>query len=147
MTKDPPITFTPWTAWANRNTIKNAHLPGVYLLARFDGGDAGPPAQVDPLAEDIVYVGEAADQSLMGRWQQFHRAAFEGKPGHSAGLRYREMFVDDGDSAAEGSLYVSAFVPEGLSREMRLLFIRYVAHKLVWEWARQWGDAPECNVR
>jgi hypothetical protein len=147
MTKDPPITFTPWTIWADRNTLKNAHLPGVYLLARFDDRDGGPPAQVDPLSADIVYIGEAADQSLMGRWQQFHRAAFEGKPGHSAGLRYRQMFVDEGDSGAAASLYVSAFVPEGLSRELRLLFIHHIAHKLIWEWARKLGDAPVCNAR
>ena len=119
-------------------------MPGVYLLARFD---AGPPAPTEPLSTDIVYIGEAADQSLMGRWQQFHRAAFEGKPGHSAGLRYRELFVDEGDSGAEAWLYVAAFVPEGLSRELRLLFIRHVAHRLVWEWARKWGDAPVCNTR
>ncbi|MFL5732837.1 MAG: hypothetical protein ACJ78Q_06515 [Chloroflexia bacterium] len=144
MTREPPIIFTSWTRWADHNQLKNAHLPGVYLLARFDDAETPPSERADPSSGDIVYIGEVVDQSLMGRWQQFHRAAFEGKPGHSAGLRYHEMFGEGGED--DGALYVSAFVPEGLSREMRSLFIRYVAHKLVWEWAREWGGAPVCNV-
>jgi hypothetical protein len=145
--KEPPITFTPWTPWEDRNLLKNAHLPGVYLLALVEAGDTAPRTPVDPLSTDIVYIGEAADQTLRGRWQQFHRAAFEGKPGHTAGLRYHEIFAGEGDTGHERPLYVSAFVPEGLSRQLRSLFIHYVAGKLVWDWARKWGNAPLCNVR
>src|SRR5215210_2804136 len=133
MIREQVMSFAPWTRWADRNLVKNAHLPGVYLLAHWD---AAPPSRVDPLSQEIVYIGETTDQSLMGRWQQFHRAAFEGKPGHSGGMLYHEAFGDDEDKA---TLYVSAFVPEGLSREMRALYIRYASHKLIWDWARCWG--------
>lgn len=137
MIKEPAFSFTDWTLWSGRNRVKNAHLPGVYLLARWEGG---LPSDVDPLAQTIVYIGETTDQSLMGRWQQFHRAAFEGKPGHSGGLLYRDTFGDE-----EEGLYVAAFVPESLSRELRTLYIRYRAHRLIWEWAQRWGGAPVCN--
>jgi len=138
MTKPPAVSFTPWTPWQNRSLVRNAHLPGVYLLAHWD---AGPPSAVDPQAQAIVYVGETTDQSLLGRWQQFHRAAFEGKPGHNAGLLYRDTFGDAGET-----LYVSSFTPESLSREMRTLYIRHLAHKLIWEWALRWAAPPDCNA-
>src|SRR4051812_39897919 len=108
---DPPIRFSPWTPWPTRQSIPNAHLPGVYLLARFD---QPPLRRVDPLDAALVYIGEVSDSSLLGRWQQFQRAAFAGTPGHSAGLIYRDLFGDAGES-----LCVSAFVPEGLTRELR----------------------------
>src|SRR5690242_7853291 len=54
----------------------------------------------------------------------------------------RDVFGDDG-----ATLYVAAFVPEGLSRELRALYIRYVERKLVWEYARAWGAPPVCNRR
>jgi hypothetical protein len=139
MTKVPPVSFTPWTPWHSRNTIRNAHLPGIYLLAHWD---AGPPSHVDSQAQAIVYIGETTDQSLLGRWQQFHRAVFDGKPGHRDGLVYRNTFGDEGET-----LHVSAFVPEGLPREMRALYIRYISHKLIWGWAQRWGSAPICNSR
>jgi len=139
MLKDPPIHFSPWTPWEERNLLKNAHLPGVYLLLHREGG---PPSRVVPLDRDIIYIGETTDGSLVGRWQQFNRAAFQGRHGHSGGLRYRETFGDEGEW-----LYVAAFVPEGLAREMRSLYIRYVEHKLLWEWGRAAGSAPICNAR
>jgi hypothetical protein len=136
---DPPIRFSPWTAWAAHTTLPNSHLPGVYLLAQFAGA---PPRLVDPTAEDVIYIGEIYDNSLQSRWQQFQRAAFEGKPGHSGGLAYRDVFGDAGET-----LYVAAFVPGGLRRELRALYIRYVERKLVWEYARAWGGPPVCNRR
>ena len=138
MIKEPPVLFTPWTLWVERNDVPNAHLPGVYLLAHWEGR---APGQVDPLAQAIVYIGEAGDQSLMGRWQQFHRAAFTGKPGHSGDIEYHEMFGED----KVEELFVAAFVPEGLSREMRTLYIRYVTQRLIWEWAKRWDGPPACN--
>ena len=136
---DPPIHFSPWTQWADRAAIRNSHLPGVYLLARFE---TPPPRQVEALAAEVVYIGEVHDNSLLGRWQQFHRAAFEGKAGHAGGLAYGDRIGDDG-----ASLYVAAFVPEGLTRAMRALYIRYVERKLVWEYASRWDAPPLCNVK
>jgi hypothetical protein len=140
--KEPPITFTPWTAWPDRKLVKNAHLPGVYLLALFD--DA-PPRNADSISRELVYIGATADNSLMHRWQQFHRAAFEGKPGHSGGLTFHEIYGDESEYTSR--LYISAFVPEGLSRELRTLFILYVERKLLWEYARRWEAPPICNTR
>lgn len=139
MTPDLPILFTPWAPWPHRDLVKNAHLPGVYLLAQ---RDTAPPPRVDPLSQDIIYIGETTEGSLTGRWQQFHRAAFQGKPGHTAGLIYHDTFPSD-----ETALYVAAFTPEGLTRDLRTLYIRHVTHKLLWEWARRWGSAPICNSK
>lgn len=136
---DPAIRFTPWTRWADRATIRLSHLPGVYLLARWE---APPPRQVDPLAAEMIYIGEVHDNSLLNRWQQFHRAAFAGKPGHAGGLAYGEFIGDDG-----ADLHVASFVPEGLTREMRALFIRYIERKLMWEYASHWDAPPICNVK
>ena len=137
--QDPPVSFSAWTHWSERNGVKNAHLPGVYMLAQWE---EGPPGQVDPISQQIVYIGEMSDNSLMGRWQQFNRAAFEGKPGHTGGVAYRDAFGDEGET-----LFVAAFVPEGLSRELRGLYIKYVERKLLWEWARTHDGPPACNIR
>jgi hypothetical protein len=80
MIPDPPILLTPWTPWPHRNLVKNAHLPGVYLLAQ---RDAAPPPHVDPLSQDIIYIGETTEGSLTRRWQQFHRIAYPSNPGAS----------------------------------------------------------------
>jgi hypothetical protein len=139
MIKEPQVRFSPWPAWAERGQIRNAHLPGVYLLAQFDGR---PPASVNETAREIVYIGEAAEGSLLGRWQQFERAASEGKPGHRGGLAYRDRFGPD-----TGELYVAAFAPESLSRELRGVFIHYVYARLLWQWASRWDGEPLCNLR
>jgi len=137
--KEPALTWSRWTAWPERNEIKNAHLPGVYLLAQWE---KAPPPGVNPLAGEIAYIGGVSDNSLSSRWQQFNRAAVEGKPGHTGGLIYRDMYAGEVES-----LYVAAFAPEGLPREMRTLFIRYLENRLVWEWAKRWESAPPCNGR
>ena len=90
----------------------------------------------------LIYIGEVHDNSLQSRWQQFHRAAFAGKPGHAGGLVYHEQLA-----APEESLYVAAYVPEGLTRDMRALYIRYVERKLIWEYARRWAAPPLCNIK
>ena len=137
--REPAVRFCPWTPWPRRNEITNSHLPGVYLLATWD---TEPPAQTDPRSEALIYVGETTEQSLQGRWQQFDRAAFESRPGHTAGLAYRDILADDGES-----LYVATFVPEGLRRDLRTLFIRYIERRLLWEWARRHGEPPMLNTR
>ncbi len=134
---EPPITFLPWTAWSAHTTLPNIHLPGIYLLALFD---SEPPRRVDPLDEAILYIGEVSDNGLLRRLYQFGHSAFDDKPGHTGGLLYRESIGDEGES-----LYVAACPVQHLSRDLRPLFIRYVAHKLLWEWARTWGAAPLCN--
>ena len=136
---EPPVVFSPWTPWAARETLRDAHLPGVYLLALFP---AGPPPRVDPQDDAILYIGEISDNSLLGRWHQFARAAFNGTPGHAGGMVYHAEI-----GAPEQELYVAAFVPQGLSRELRALYIRYVERRLVWEYARGHDVPPRCNRR
>ena len=136
---EPPVRWTAWTPWAGRAQVPHAHLPGVYLLAQFADG---PPRLVDPQTREIVYIGEISDGSLAGRWQQFHRAAFAGTPGHTGGLIYHETFGDEG-----ATLYVTAFVPQSLRRDLRALYLRAVAAQLLWAWARRWDGPPVCNSR
>jgi len=133
----PEIIFSHWVPWADRTSLKGINYPGVYLLAHFD---ATPTARANPQAKEIIYIGETCDNSLMGRWRQFHRSAFEGKYGHSGGATYRQVFGGQGDN-----LYVAAFPVEELDEEIRSFFIRYVERKLIWEFARKWGTAPKCN--
>jgi len=106
-------------------------------LAHFDITPAG---RAKPRVKQIVYIGETCKNSLIGRWRQFYRSAFEGKAGHSGGKTYRQVFGGQGNN-----LYVAAFPVEGLDKETRSLFIRYVERKLIWEFARRWGTAPRCN--
>jgi len=135
--QDPEIIFSHWTRWIERTSLKGIRSPGVYLLTHFDVAPAG---RANPRAEQIVYIGETCNNSLMRRWRQFNRSAFEGKFGHSGGRTYRQVFGGQGDS-----LYIAAFPVEGLDEEIRSLFIRYVERKLIWEFARKWSAAPRCN--
>jgi hypothetical protein len=83
----PAIQFSNWHHWRHRDRVQENRLPGVYLLARFTDNRV-PPQGADPLAEDIVYIGETS-ASLAARWRQFHRDAFEGIPSHAGGANYR----------------------------------------------------------
>ena len=102
--------------------------------------DVTPAGRANPRVKQIVYIGETCKNSLIWRWRQFNRSAFEGKAGHSGRKTYRQVFGGQGNN-----LYVAAFLVEGLDKETRSLFIRYVERKLIWEFARRWGTAPRCN--
>lgn len=86
--------FTPWTPWSNRATLDDGHgykvqkYAGVYLLAHFSG--VPPTGPADPLANEILYVGEAG--RLKERWVQFENSAYLGLRGHSGGHHYRHTF-------------------------------------------------------
>lgn len=136
MTMEPPQTFTPWVPWQERGTIEGVQHSGVYALAHFEGPPQGP---ADPLAQQIIYLGQTCS-NLRRRWRQFRRAAFEGKPGHSGGLTYRETFGDEGQR-----LYVAACPVQGLQEPLRSLYIRYLKRRLLWEYALRWRDMPKCN--
>ena len=135
--QDPEIIFSHWTQWADRTSLNGIYYPGVYLLAHFY---AAPAGRANPQAKEIIYIGETCNNSLTGRWRQFHRSAFEGKYGHSGGTTYRQVFSGQGDN-----LYVAAFPVKELDEEIRSFFIRYVERKLIWEFAQKWGAAPKCN--
>ena len=59
------MVFTAWTPWEDRDLLRGAGLPGVCLLAHFT---RVPQGLADPLAEEIVYIGETCDNSLKRRW-------------------------------------------------------------------------------
>jgi hypothetical protein len=50
------------------------------------------PRIVDPLVQEVVYIGETCDRSLRQRWKEFHRSAFDGKKEHSGGVTYHGLF-------------------------------------------------------
>jgi hypothetical protein len=84
----PSIGFSRCVRWADRvSSGVDNHLPGVYMLAHFG---AVPLGQADPLAKEIVYVGETT--TLARRWRQFDRAASTRKGRHTAGRAYFSEF-------------------------------------------------------
>lgn len=97
----PPIVFSSWVPWTKRIEIPRSNLPGVYLIARFPE----PPQEkeADPLSQQIVVIGQTR-RSLLGRWTQFHAAAFGLGGNHSEGDRYRKKDYPD----AMNALYVAA---------------------------------------
>ena len=131
------IAFTPWTRWADRASMKNVRSPGVYILAHFRKVPSGP---ANPQAEQVIYIGETCGNSLVGRWRQFDRAAFQGKHGHSGGETYRDEIGGKGDP-----LYVAAFPVQDLDEGVRPYFIRYVERRLIWSFCQKWGVQPRCN--
>lgn len=139
-TRPPKIAFSNWVQWANRETLDKIDKPGVYLLAQF----VEPPSRnADPQVKEIIYIGETCNRVLKKRWDDFHRAAFQGKRGiHSGGENYREALTDNSDN-----LYVAAFPVSGLPDQLSSLFIRYVERKLILEYALRWGPAPKCNKK
>jgi hypothetical protein len=135
--------FDNWTPWANRKAIKNCDRPGVYLLGQFP---SPPPTSVDPVAENIVYVGETCDQSLLGRWYQFGRSAFERKNGHSGGWTFSDRFLASCVAEAPPWLYV-ATLPVFLDEPHQSTYIRFIERWLIWEYVQKFGARPICNSK
>ena len=139
----PKIKFTRWILWKQRLFLKGIDYPGVYLLAHFRNK---PEGKVNPKSKAIIYIGET-NSSLRKRWEQFNRAAFEGKQGHSGGLRYREVYVKKKKNLKNKQLYVAAFPVKDLDESIKPLFIRYIERKLIWQFVQKWGHAPVCNSK
>ena len=131
------IVFTSWTRWADRASLKNVRSPGVYILAHFRKVPSGP---ANPLAKQVIYIGETCSNSLIGRWRQFDRAALQGKHGHSGGITYRDEIGGKG-----GRLYVAAVRVPNLGESALPYFIRYVERRLIWEFYQKWAAPPRCN--
>ena len=131
----PKITFSGWTGWGSRREIPDASAPGVYLLGRF----AIVPRRVDPLNANIVYIGETVGQSLIERWRQFDRSAFQEKDGHSGGWTYGDLI-----SKKPHNLFVAA-MPVVLDEPERSAFIRFAERSLIWDFVQRHGAFPKCN--
>ena len=134
----PDIVFSKWTRWNDRTTLNEVDYPGIYVLAHFK---THPVGDADPLAQEVIYIGETCDQLLRVRWNQFHRCAFEGKRGHSGGMTYWRVFGGKGGE----NLFVAAFPVGNLDDQIRPLFIRHVERKLILEYALKWDAPPKCN--
>jgi hypothetical protein len=134
---EPEFQFSDWMEWEKRSGFDKRHLPGVYAMAHFT---EAPYGAADPLCAEVIYIGETCDNTLLGRWRQFNRAAFESKFGHSGGKTYSGM-----REVLSGRLFVAALPVSSGNEHLDPLFIRYAERKLIWEFANRWGHAPRCN--
>ena len=134
------ISFRPWTAWALRQDIEGCGQPGVYLLGMFP---LNPPHEVDPLAAEIIYIGETCDQNLRKRWYQFNRSAFEQKFGHSGGLSFASRFCEVREHTG---LHVAA-LPVARDEPHRSAYIRFVERRLIWDYVQKFNALPRCNSK
>lgn len=136
---EPPRTFSRWLPWADRKKLPGGEFAGIYALARFE---SEPPPDAGILDENIVYIGETCENSLVGRLAQFNRSAFLGKDGHSGGWTYRDRFADTGDA-----LYVSVCPVADLAEPHRSAFIRWAERQSLWDYVKRWGRRPVCNSK
>lgn len=134
--------FAGWRHFLQRAPVPRR--PGVYILAQFD---ALPPAIVEPLASEVVYIGYTGRptrrRTLEQRLQEFEDTAFGGL-GHSAGWTYRtELAKDYAGLRNFAGIFASwkAFAdddmvvedPDTLERRLRA------------EYRKQWGASPFLN--
>ncbi len=120
--------------------MAGVELPGVYLLARFKPRQV--PGSVNPLDDNIVYVGETTRSFLRKRWYQFNRSAFEQKAGHSGGWSYARLHGKDTSKL----LFVSA-LPCDLEETKAAAYIRFIERLILWEFVARHGRFPDCNGR
>ena len=81
--KLPELSFTQWAPWNERNKIKAAEYPGVFLIAITKKNLTGKI----PEYKDVSYIGMTRSKNgLNNRWAQFHRA-INGNRGHSGGRK------------------------------------------------------------
>jgi hypothetical protein len=99
---------------------------------------------VDPADERVLLVAETHDQTLAGRWYQFHRCAFKGAEGHSGGRTFYRLFANGPDSPVPGWLFVAAAgVPSG---EDPVTFTQDLKKRLLAEYEERHGLLPRCNT-
>ena len=135
--QDADVVFSHWVRWADRRSLAGIEFPGVYVLAQFPTG--APDGQANPLAHELVYIGETC-KSLKARWFQFDLSAFQGKFGHSGGATYRRLVKDQGQD-----LFVAAVPVSTADSPVRRTYIRHIERKLLWEYTRQRQKPPQCN--
>ncbi len=133
--------FSRWMRWDERGNYEEANSPGVYILAHLRNTPL-TSAPADPVASEVIYIGETTRNTLAGRWRQFDRTAFQGKAGHSGGRSYRELVGDAGEF-----LFVAAWPAKQLKEPHRLAFIKYLERELIWQYVQRWGRLPKCNIR
>lgn len=135
------IEFSKWYHWYDRNSIKNIHLEGVYLLARFKNNI--PQGEATPLSNEIIYIGETC-RSLKQRWKEFDNSAFHEKAGHSGGWSYAREYNNLGED-----LYVSAcpITHKFDNIAQKNNYIRYIERKLIWELSKKYPNKELLNKK
>lgn len=134
-------TFRRWVPWSDRCTSKDCDRAGIYLLRRFD---VEPPAKVDPLETELIYIGVSCDRTLTKRWDEFNRSAYERKFGHSGGSTFNKLFC--GNEVRQPHLWLHvASLPVKLEEPRRSAYIQLVERWLIWEHVRRYGKMPDCN--
>ena len=115
-------------------------MPGVYLLARFEGEARRRKVAV---SSPLIYVGETCEQSLYKRLSQFQRAAFLRKPGHSGGLTFARVYPTESDPAW---LNISV-MPVELPEPQASAYIRYIERAVLWAYVQRNKAYPQCNSK
>ena len=129
--------FSRWFRWKEREEYENIECPGVYLLAHFA---AGTPVELNPQVREVVYIGQTWKQGLRKRLRKFEKSAVTGRHAHAGGRNYH---IDFGSMREE--LCVAMWGALDLNPKTGPAFIRYIERKLIWEYAREWGETPCCN--
>lgn len=101
------IVFKNWVRFGRHSDSPEAALPGVYLLAHFEGE---PHKALGPTLSEIVYIGETTGQALAKRLYAFSRSAFSAQLAHSGGSTYSERFLEGRSvSGPPEDLYVALY--------------------------------------
>lgn len=139
-------TFTRWARWADRGSLDDLSIPGVYVLAISEKDISGDPFSWLPA---IVYVGMTnAKGGLKSRLSQFENT-IKGRDGHGGAHRVRFKHSDYPKLTA--SLYVSvcAFPCDVTSEEPADLRIMGEVAKHEYEcfaiFREKFGVLPEFN--
>ncbi len=137
----PDIQFSEWYSWDDVKNIPNSNRTGLYIIARFDDV---PEGAADPLAKEIIYIGEThgGSQTISKRLTMFFKAARigGGVHKHSGGNRFnRELGAD------LTNIYAAGFAPEFDDKRLLNPFIFYAERKLIWEYVVKHGTLPLSN--
>ena|SRR3990170_8692849 len=132
------LDFNPWLPWPRRRQSPGAQSPGLYLLAHFD---SPPTNRVDPIAQQVIYVGQTASNSLQHRWTRFEKSATTGEFAHSGGRNYHQLFKQS-DLAR---LHVSPLPVSVVVGPQLKAYLLFVERALIWAYIIKWGKLPSCN--
>ena len=136
----PSVLFSDWYPWSEVTNIPCGKGKGLYLVARFPNT---PANRADPLAEEILYIGEThgREQTISKRLQKFFKAAQIGGGifKHSGGNRFHKCFCGD-----LTNIYAAGFAPK-LDEPHLTPFIYLIERQLIFDYVLKWGRMPECN--
>lgn len=138
----PPINLGKWFPWDKRQEIDGYEKPGVYLLAR-DETLSLPSEPVDPLDEQIVYIGETSGRknprSLWKRWREFESTVYKGEGNHAGGETYFKRYGPDISKLTVAAMSVNPSI-----KEIRKS-LKYIEYKLLLNFILKHKRFPACN--